>query len=104
MGDWTLNEIGHTVYRTGIQVRQKEKYQMRGTGTFNGAGVIIYLHCCYSLVSFRANFAELMLYHSEVCTNGYPCSGMVAQMSLINNDQDIHPYPLQRKTLNKSMP
>jgi hypothetical protein len=72
MGDWTLNEIGQMVYRTGIQVRQKEKCQRRGTDSFTGAGVTIYLHWCYSLVSFWADFAELMLYHNEVCTNRYP--------------------------------
>jgi hypothetical protein len=46
---------------------------------------------------------KTMLYHRKVCANGYPCSKMVVQMSLMKKDKEDHPHPLQRETLNVSM-
>jgi hypothetical protein len=52
--------------------------------------------------NFRHN-VKTMLYQKIVCANGYPCSKMVAQKSLMKKGKDTSPHPLQRETLNVSV-
>jgi hypothetical protein len=55
-----------------------------------------------SIEDFRHNMGTVLC-HNVVCMNGSPCSKTAAQVSLMMNDPDTRPRPLQKRTLNESM-
>jgi hypothetical protein len=56
-----------------------------------------------SIKDFQQNMGTVLCC-SVVCMNGFPCSKTAAQVSLIMNDADACPRPLQERTLNESVP